>query len=138
MVKPIRIYLASSFGRKEELSEYEKKIISLGFESSSQWLKESVPPDSKLSNVSSEYLVQNGKRDLEDIRKSEILILFSASPLVPVPRGGHHVEFGYALALNKKIVVVGPKQNIFHYLPGVTHLPDWLTAVEYLIGYGNK
>ena len=42
-----------------------------------------------------------------------------AQLMVPVlwARGGRHVEFGMAIAAQKRIVVIGPRENIFHWLP---------------------
>ena len=34
-------------------------------------------------------------------------------------RGGRHVEFGLALAAGKRLCIVGPRENIFHFLPRV-------------------
>ena len=43
-------------------------------------------------------------------------IFFSEPSDKAVRRGGRHVEFGFAMAGNKPIFVIGPKENIFHYL----------------------
>lgn len=44
-------------------------------------------------------------------------------------RGGRHVEFGVAVASCKRLVVIGPRENIFHHLPRVEVFPtlgEWL------------
>jgi hypothetical protein len=52
----------------------------------------------------------------------------------PIPRAGRHVEFGYALAREKRMIVVGDvKENIFHYLPQVKHFATFEEALAYLI-----
>jgi hypothetical protein len=40
-------------------------------------------------------------------------------------RGGRHVEFGMAYAWGKRLIVVGPREHVFHALPLVEHYPDW-------------
>ena len=40
-------------------------------------------------------------------------------------KGGRHVEFGYGLGLGKKMIVVGPRENVFHTLPQIEHYEDW-------------
>jgi hypothetical protein len=40
-------------------------------------------------------------------------------------RGGRHVEFGYALGIRKRVILVGPRQHVFHCLPEVEHYPSW-------------
>lgn len=46
-------------------------------------------------------------------------------------RGGRHVEFGLAVAWEKRIVVIGPQENIFHWLPMVEHYPNFDTFIEH-------
>lgn len=40
-------------------------------------------------------------------------------------RGGRHVEFGYALALNKKLTVIGPRETVFHHVDEVEYFPSY-------------
>jgi hypothetical protein len=35
---------------------------------------------------------------------------------------------GIALGQGKVIFLVGPRENVFHWLPGVVHYPDWISA----------
>jgi hypothetical protein len=37
----------------------------------------------------------------------------------PWQRGGRHVEFGLALAWSKHLIVAGPREHVFHWLPQV-------------------
>jgi hypothetical protein len=46
-------------------------------------------------------------------------------------KGGRHVEFGLAVAAGKRLVVIGPRENVFHCLPGVSVVTD----IEALIGF---
>ena len=50
------------------------------------------------------------------------MIVFSG---VPSTSGGLHAEFGMALALRKRLILVGPRENIFHTLPQVEHREGW-------------
>jgi hypothetical protein len=43
-------------------------------------------------------------------------------------RGGRHVEFGIAFAKEKRLMIVGPRENIFHWLPSVEVYPDFEQA----------
>jgi len=63
--------------------------------------------------------------DIQDIDRAEAILLYSEDPTVGVPRGGRHVEFGYALAKGKRLFVIGPKENIFHCVDGVEHFADF-------------
>lgn len=68
--------------------------------------------------------------DIGDIECADVFIAFSEPPRSTASRGGRHVEFGYAHALGKVIVVVGAPENLFHYLPFVLLYPDWETFLE--------
>lgn len=59
---------------------------------------------------------------------SHILVFFSLTPETLFTRGGRYVEFGYMLGCRKPILVVGPKENIFHYLGSVHHVDTWEEA----------
>jgi hypothetical protein len=47
-------------------------------------------------------------------------------------RGGHHVEFGYALAQGKRIILVGHRENVFNYLPEIEFIETWPQALDAL------
>lgn len=66
--------------------------------------------------------------DLLDLQEAEAVAYFSSGGRSDEPaypgRGGCHVEFGLALAWRKRLVLVGPAESIFHFLPSVQHVPD--------------
>ena len=72
------------------------------------------------------------QRDIDDIEACDVLVLFAEDPLQGYPRGGRHVEFGYALALGKVIVVIGQRENIFHTLPEITVVQTSWDAIRIL------
>ena len=56
-----------------------------------------------------------------------MIVSFTESPRSVSSRGGRHVEFGLGLAWNKIVVVVGPRENVFHCLSDVYQFDDWDT-----------
>ena len=50
---------------------------------------------------------------------ADAVIIFTEIPNTILATGGRHVEFGLALAQGKRMIIVGPRENVFHYL-----LPD--------------
>jgi hypothetical protein len=50
-------------------------------------------------------------------------------------RGGRHVEFGYAMALGKRLIVVGHRENLFHEHPTVEF---YAGQAEVLQAFKNK
>ncbi len=58
--------------------------------------------------------------DIQDVEAADIVVSFTETGDVPGrSRGGRHVEFGYALAKGKRLIVVGTRENVFHHVPGV-------------------
>jgi hypothetical protein len=47
---------------------------------------------------------------------ADAVIIFTEIPNTVLATGGRHVEFGLALAQGKRVIVVGPRENVFHYL----------------------
>lgn len=67
-------------------------------------------------------LERQARLDMAAIERADLLILLNLQP-----RGGETsgkaVEFGYALALGKSLIVVGARSNLFHHLPEVHVVP---------------
>jgi hypothetical protein len=74
-------------------------------------------------NSDPEYCSALANYDLEDLRAAETVISFTDTQ--GGGKGGRHVEFGYALALNKRVILVGPRENVFHTLSDVEHYASW-------------
>ena len=117
----LKAYLAAQYARRDELRSYRDKLEKIGIQVASRWLDEKEPLNSQMGQHTTEFYIETATIDLEDVDKADIVIFFSENPLVGIPRGGRHVEFGYALAKNKPVHVVGPKENVFHYIDGVYH-----------------
>jgi hypothetical protein len=107
----MKFYIAGKFSRQQEFKVVRNKLEEAGHKVTSRWLDE-VSPD-----VITDYFQETTAAiDLEDISSAHAMIFFSEEPPSP-PRGGRHVEFGYALAERLPIYVIGPKENVFHYTP---------------------
>ena len=59
------------------------------------------------------------------MKEAQCVISFTEEPRKTNGRGGRHVEFGGAIALQKICVVIGPYENVFHHYPGVEHYASW-------------
>ncbi len=55
-----------------------------------------------------------------DIAACDLFVTFSEHPGSPHVSGGRHVETGMALAMDRRVIVVGPAENIFHRDSGCT------------------
>ena len=130
----MRIYLAARFSRREELRGYAGQLRADGPVVDVRWLSEEhdlpvgAPPEAG---------VRFALDDFEDLAASDAIVSFTEEPgkaLGGGARGGRHVEFGVALGFLRatvgaygpsRLLVVGWRENIFHYLPDVEFFETW-------------
>lgn len=120
--RPKLIYLAGNYTRRKELLGYAAQLAYLGYTITSTWLYEDV------KNTRDLEFCWWAMKDLEDINRADTLVVFSG---VASASGGMHVELGYALGRARAIVLVGPRENIFHYLPGIIWFETWKAALNW-------
>lgn len=114
----MKIYLAARYERRTELAGYADRLRKLGHVVTSRWLA---------GNAELPVAAQ-AEMDLADIDEAEVVVSFTEPPGV-YSRGGRHVEFGYALARGKSLVIVGPAENIFH-VKAEEQYPNFEALVE--------
>lgn len=125
----LKIYLAAMYSEKDNISKQAAIFRSHDFVVTSTWLEEPHAPTIKMAEVATDSLLEYAQNDIRDISEADWFVCQSVEPTTLTVRGGRHVEFGYALAKGKKILVVGPKENIFHLLPNIKHVDNWESAL---------
>lgn len=147
----MKIYLAARYSRREELAEYRSELETLGHNVQARWLdgkhqlSDAGTPigdqgehlvegvDDGSTNVENAKLRQKfAQDDWEDVNAAALVISFTEPPRSKANRGGRHVEFGIALANKARVIVVGHRENIFHWLPVVEFFDTWPEAVRSL------
>ena len=110
----MRIYIAARYDRREQMQGLLRAIEEIGHRVTSRWIRDSFAgvPDEICAGV-----------DESDIDEAEALVAFS-EPRGHLSHGGRHVEFGIALALNKRLFLVGDRENVFHHHPSVEQFKD--------------
>lgn len=114
----MKFYLGARFVRQTELREYAKYLAACGHTVTSRWLSE--PHDLEPGQSGEQY----GLDDVEDIATADTVVIFSGGT-GPRSRGGYHTEFGICIGMGKPIVLVGERENVFHWLPQVAHFFTW-------------
>lgn len=105
------VYLAARYGRRAELAAVAHALRVIGFDVVSRWV---------FGAHESTEDVTSALEDIQDLERAEIVVSFTEGERAPGrARGGRHVEFGFGLARGKRLIVVGPRENVFHHLPGV-------------------
>jgi len=131
----MKVYLCAPYARRPEMQGVSEIMEAQGHIVTSRWVY-SKGPIGTFADTAAEYASntdtcgRGALRDFEDIREADTLIAFTDGELA---RGGRHVEFGYAAALGKHLIVVGPRETLFHCLPFVEWLEDWPRFVTYLV-----
>lgn len=121
------IYLSSQYSQKEHTRKFAGKLTTIPqVLITSRWIMETHDPQMTMDQLSEQELVRTAIDDFQDVMNSDVMVFYSQDPLTCTPRGGRHVEFGIALATNCLICVIGPKENIFHYLS----IPDMIRHFE--------
>lgn len=123
-----RVYLASRFARQSELRQIARELEADGFEVTSRWLLSPSPlADDELHD--SGPAADFAQMDFEDLRRAHICIAFTEPASEPRPgRGGRHAELGIALGLGLEVLLVGPREHVFHCLPRIKQCRDWADA----------
>lgn len=133
----MQVYLAARFDHRDKLKTYREELQNVGVGVTSRWLDkhgQGERDDSTNGHVvyTSEALAKCALEDVEDIKSCDVFVTFTEKPSVGYTSGGRHVEFGIALNTDKRIVIVGPRENVFHELaeihPSIEQVATWEDA----------
>lgn len=131
----MKIYLAARYSRRDELNRYATELASYGHEITSRWLAGNHQIDDQGLSVEAkaEERTRFAQEDYDDLCAADCCIAFTEPPRSTNSRGGRHVEFGIALARSQWVIVVGPRENVFHCLPHVEVFATWEDAIPVLL-----
>ena len=103
------LYLAARFGQAE-LRGYAARLRAAGHVVTSRWLDAPGP-------AVGEHPAEAAQMCLEDMSVSGWFALFTDAVM---GRGAKDSEMGWALHHGLHLRLVGPRINVFHYLPAIT------------------
>lgn len=119
-MSPRRIYLAARFSARPEMEIIANRLAALGHTITASWV---YGGEDGLTRAKIALL------DLADVDRADTVISYTHPRGTFTNGGGRHVEFGYALARGKRLVVIGERENVFHHYPAVevyASLDEWL------------
>lgn len=151
----LRVYLAAPFYWQPKLRRHAEELRSLGVRVDCRWLNEPGNLIGEVDKLSDKYCAEMAAQDIEDIATCNVFVLFTLSdeeienPTLSrkaLSRGGRHFEFGYACALRllnafmaggvftaPRMIVCGPKENIFHSFDPVKQFDNWDQTINHLL-----
>lgn len=126
----INVYLSASYPRADEMNGCKSVLQEVGYTIVSTWhdsaRSEVGVTDVTIGELQSipEHCKQFAIRDLDDLRRADVFFMFTGDEK---SSGGRHTELGLAMGLDniKGIVIIGPRENVFHCLDGFMVFPDW-------------
>jgi nucleoside 2-deoxyribosyltransferase len=121
----MKIYRASRYSRAPQLRAFRSQLERLGHTVTSRWIDgghELTKEGSREADHADG--IRFAQEDWEDLLAADCVVSFTEEPRKTTTRGGRHVEFGAALALGKRVVVIGWRENVFHTLPQVEFCAD--------------
>jgi len=118
----MKVYIASRFSRIQEAEQVIRPALeAIGWTVTSRWHREQAdqPVDGAMAHHTAAENGEFALRDLEDVDAADALVLLTEEPESCWPRGARHVDFGWAWKSGKTCLIIGPRENVFHWL-----LPD--------------
>lgn len=118
-----KIYVAAPWAHRPEARDAAAFLVSTGHEVTSHWLNW---PEGDHSSPAEQ--LHEALTDLNDINRADAVILLNDFP----PSTGRAIETGYAIAIHKPVVLVGPISSPFHYMPNVKQVSTLREALDVL------
>lgn len=102
----MNVYIAAPYQMRDEALVLMFLLKDEGIGCTASWLTEAAEDDSD----------DAAKRDLADIDRCDAFIAMNPERYRNAGTGGRHVEYGYAFALGKPLLLFGVVSNVFHRL----------------------
>ena len=110
-----KVYVSASFPRAGEARDLGRKLAKLGYEVISDWYDQ--PNGYELDGAERVvHLAQCSKRDYNQLTSADHLVQLTGDD---GSNGGRHAEFGIAMSNCDRLILIGPRESVFHYDPDV-------------------
>jgi len=118
----MKIYIAARYSRRPLARELGETLEGYGHKICSRWCfgtetDHQMPPGLS-PQAKDDRRELFAKEDLSDVVGADWLVSLMENPRGN-GRGGRHVEFGVAVGMNKRLIIIGPRETVFHHLPQV-------------------
>ncbi len=143
----MNFYLATVFEQRHILLPVRYRLRKLGHTVTSSWLDQIKPQSDMIyqtlrgdgTDRDRAFTCQQAQRDLDDIDAADVFVVF-IDKNNPSPRGGMHIETGYALGKGKPVWLVGDQVSHFHWIPWprLSHFCDVKSFLHFMESYGDE
>src|SRR5436189_6370451 len=119
----LKVYIAAPFPLKHEAVLLKDFIEASGHEVTATWLRIDDMPDTDAA----------ARLDLSDVARADVLVALNPSGWESKGSGGRHAELGAAIILDKPVVLMGERSNVFHHHSNVEVVADRGAALAVLV-----
>jgi nucleoside 2-deoxyribosyltransferase len=125
----MKIYVASRFKNRDLVKSFVAKVLTMRPKKELVVRFTQTWPDEPVLDGLSYYDAQRiAYRDIMEIDEADTLVVLTEQcELVP---GGMHFETGYAWARGHRIIVIGPRVNVFQSIGGIEWYPTVAAFLE--------
>lgn len=135
-------YFAARYSRNPEMRECREQLLAALPSAlvTSRWIdchngevEGSFTPETLAAET--EQCWKYGLADVEDLMAAEAIVTFTGNG--GGGKGGRHVEHGMAMGAHHRIIVVGPREHIFHCDPRTEVYDSWLNFLEHEVAVAS-
>lgn len=133
----MNIYLAARFSRRPECNALAQILKRHGHVITSRWVKpdcDHVMPTGLSAQAEDSERRRFAMEDIDDVLACDWMISLMEEPRSNT-RGGRHIEFGMAVALGKRLTIIGPRETVFHHIDAVQH---FATTDDFVASLGEQ
>lgn len=120
----MKIYLAASWPRRDEARHIATRLKAVGHTLTADWWNDEDISGGYANGVAT-MPSERAARDLQAVRDADAVVCLTGDTLT---KGGRHSEVGAALALGKRVFLIGPKEQVFHQHPLVSDTVEELCS----------
>jgi nucleoside 2-deoxyribosyltransferase len=123
----VSVYLAHNFSARDWLnSEVVPDFLNAGIDVTANWIWNDL-------HTMKENQEGSAIEDCNDVARADYLVLF-IDQFGETPGRGKYFEFGYAVALDKPVILVGSSKNcVFYNLPELPSVATYQDAIDFII-----
>lgn len=127
----MKIYLAAPYAERHAMMIYASLLRADGHVIVSSWVDRprEDKDDGKTYLGTDQEIRTWALEDWSDLLRADVLIHFTLQS-GGLSRGGRHWETGAAFALDKRIIIIGPREIMFYYMDRVEHFAGWADFVK--------
>lgn len=130
----MNIYIAARFSRRHEAHALAKELTKRGHHIASRWVRpdaDHVLPTGLSREAAAAERRRFAEEDFDDVVAADCMVSLMEEPRNN-SRGGRHVEFGMGYVLGHRMIIIGPRETVFHHLREVEHfasIEDFLESL---------